>query len=321
MDRAALLRRLGSVVGGAERLPRHPSWRFAFFSYLTTDPLFVALQYGMQDAVALVGCTATWGGSPNGDATEVAKAVDLAVSEKVDGIAVPVLGSQTLDDAVGRATVAEIPAVALNVRTPGELRLPHVGMPSGPAAARIAARITATVRSGDVAVLAGDRELAALRPLADAVVGAIRRSGRLRASLVSTGVDLYAQLGAVAEYVEKHRDVRAFVALDSGSTEALGAALSKLGPGGPFAAGSGVLPATLKLVAKGTLAFTIDEQPYEQGFLSALQLFLAKLSGGLLAPADVRTGPVFVTRANVGRYLNTRTRFEGSSSKQKYPIG
>ena len=104
----------------AERLPRHPSWRFAFISYLTTDPLFVALQYGMQDAVALVGCTATWGGSPNGDATEVAKAVDLAVSEKVDGIAVPVLGSEALDDAVGRATVAGIPAVALNVRTPGD---------------------------------------------------------------------------------------------------------------------------------------------------------------------------------------------------------
>ena len=305
----------------AERLPRHPSWRFAFLSYLTTDPLFVALQYGMQDAVALVGCTATWGGSPNGDATEVAKAVDLAVSEKVDGIAVPVLGSEALDDAVGRATVAGIPAVALNVRAPGELRLPYVGMPSGPAAARIAARIAGKLRSGDVAVLAGERELVALRPLAHALVAALGRTGRLRASLVSTGIDVYAQLGAVAEYVAKHRDVRALVALDTGSTEALGAALSKLGPGGPLAAGSGVLPATLKLVAEGTLDFTIDEQPYEQGFLAALQLFLTKLSGGLLAPADVRTGPVFVTKQSVGRYLNTRTRFEGSSSRQKYPIG
>ena len=143
----------------------------------------------------------------------------------------------------------------------------------------------------------------------------------MRASLVTTGIDVYAQLGAVAEYVAKHRDVRALVALDTGSTEALGAALSKLGPGGPLAAGSGVLPATLKLVAEGTLDFTIDEQPYQQGFLAALQLFLTKLSGGLLAPADVRTGPVFVTKQSVGRYLNTRTRFEGSSSRQKYPIG
>jgi simple sugar transport system substrate-binding protein len=319
-DRAALLRRLGSVLAGVERLPRHPHWRFAFLSYLTTDPLFVALQYGVQDAVALVGCTAAWGGSPNGDAAELAKAVDLAVSEKVDGIGVPVLGSELLEDAVGRATVAGIPAVALNVRAPGGLRLPHVGMASRPAAARIAARVAAKLRSGEVAVLAGDRELIALRPLADALVSAIGRSGRLRASVVSTGMDVYAQLGAVAEYVAKHRDVRGLVALDTGSTEALGVALSKLGPRRPFAAGSGVLPATLKLVAEGTLDFTIDEQPYEQGFMAALQLFLTKLSGGLLAPADVRTGPVFVTTANVGRYRNTRTRFEGSSSKQKYPI-
>ena len=48
-----------------------------------------------------------------------------------------------------------------------------------------------------------------------------------------------------------------------------------------------------------------------------MQLFLFKLSGGLQAPSDTNTGLLFVTKNNVGPYLSTQTRFEGSSSQQK----
>jgi simple sugar transport system substrate-binding protein len=52
-----------------------------------------------------------------------------------------------------------------------------------------------------------------------------------------------------------------------------------------------------------------------------LQLFLYRYSGGLVAPADTNTGLNFVTRANVGRYLTTKSRFEGSSAAERYPVG
>ena len=51
-----------------------------------------------------------------------------------------------------------------------------------------------------------------------------------------------------------------------------------------------------------------------------MQLFLYKLSGGLVAPSDTNTGLLFVTKANVKPYLTTKTRYEGSSSAQKYPV-
>jgi simple sugar transport system substrate-binding protein len=88
---------------------------------------------------------------------------------------------------------------------------------------------------------------------------------------------------------------------------------------GVRAGGFGVLPATLKLIAEGHLAFTVDEQPYLQGFLPVLQLFLAKLSDGLVAPAGAQTGAQFVTKANVREYL-VKTRFHGSSSRHRYPL-
>jgi simple sugar transport system substrate-binding protein len=320
-DRATLLGQIAAVLAVGERLPRHPAWRFTFLSYLTTDPLFVALQYGIQDGVALARCTSTWSGSAKGDAHEVAKAVDLAVAQKVDGIAVPLLDDGDLEDAIARATLAEIPLVGLGARVTRDVHVPYIGVRPEPAAFAIAARLEATVGSGDIAVFAGDRELVALQPLADALVVALQRRG-LHAALVRTGSDVYAQLDGVGRYLDDHNDLRAAVALDTGSTEGLTLWLRKLPPHvrAPRAGGWGVVPATLKLVAAGLLDFTVDEQPYAQGFLAALQLFLTKLSGGLLEPAEIRTDPVFVTKASVGRYLNTRTRFEGSSSRQRYPI-
>jgi simple sugar transport system substrate-binding protein len=38
-------------------------------------------------------------------------------------------------------------------------------------------------------------------------------------------------------------------------------------------------------------------------------------------PSETNTGLLFVTKANVKPYLTTKTRYEGSSKSQKYPIG
>jgi simple sugar transport system substrate-binding protein len=48
-----------------------------------------------------------------------------------------------------------------------------------------------------------------------------------------------------------------------------------------------------------------------------IQLFLYKLSGGLTVPSETNTGLLFVTKDNVKPYLTTKTRFEGSSTKQQ----
>ena len=73
---------------------------------------------------------------------------------------------------------------------------------------------------------------------------------------------------------------------------------------------------TIQAVRGGHLDFTIDQQAYAQGFYPVVQLFMFKLSGGLQRPADTDTGLVFVTKDTIKPYL-TKTRFEGSSSKEQ----
>jgi simple sugar transport system substrate-binding protein len=44
-------------------------------------------------------------------------------------------------------------------------------------------------------------------------------------------------------------------------------------------------------------------------------MFVWKVSGGLVGPADIDTGLKFVTKDAVGPYLDTKTRYEGSAKE------
>jgi simple sugar transport system substrate-binding protein len=73
-------------------------------------------------------------------------------------------------------------------------------------------------------------------------------------------------------------------------------------------------PNTQKLLAAGQIDFTIDQQPYLQGFLPILQLYLYHASGTLTGMADVNTGLKFLDKETVIPYNSTKSRFEGTSS-------
>jgi simple sugar transport system substrate-binding protein len=85
--------------------------------------------------------------------------------------------------------------------------------------------------------------------------------------------------------------------------------------------GYDLLPIILNTIKSGDLDFTIDQQPYLQGFQPVIQLFLYKLSGGLMAPSNTNTGLLFITKDNVDPYLQTKSRYEGSTKAQTYIKG
>ena len=103
--------------------------------------------------------------------------------------------------------------------------------------------------------------------------------------------------------------------MDAGSTELLGPQAGPIGLAGKIPAGGfDLTPGTLSAIQAGQLDFTIDQEPYLQGFLPALYLYLFNLTGGLVLPPDTDTGLTFVTKSNVGPYLHTKTSYEGSAA-------
>jgi simple sugar transport system substrate-binding protein len=80
--------------------------------------------------------------------------------------------------------------------------------------------------------------------------------------------------------------------------------------------GSDTLEPTLRFVQKGPLKFTIDSQPYLQGFMPIAELFLLKLSGGQTGAGNVDTGIKVVRKAEGATYLGTPSRYVRIPDKQ-----
>lgn len=325
-DRASALRiGLGAMLAGGLRFPvEHPRWRFVFVNHALTNPFFVPARYGSVDAGRLLGVTATWTGSRSSDVGEMVKAMKHAVDARVDGIAVSIIDATAFNATTELALKRDVPVVAYNADGgKSNTRLAYIGQDNYQSGLEMGARIAALVSEGLVCIFIATPNQQNIQPRVDGALDAIRDSGKpLHVQVVASGVDLVAERKKVEATYRANRHVRGLFAVDAGSTQGVADVMRAHGlhATGVRAGGYDLLPATLRAIQDRHLDFTIDQQPYLQGFLPVLQLFLDRYSSGLVAPADTNTGLNFVTRANVARYLTTRSRYEGSSSREAFPV-
>ena len=307
---------------GGGNFPSHPQWNFVFVNHVTTNPFFVPTQYGIQDAVALVGCKYQWTGSASSSVTEMVNAMNAAIAAKADGIAVSIIDPTAFNAPVQAALSAGIPVLAYNADAPAtsnNARLAYIGQDLFQSGVQVGERIASLVPSGEIAGFIATPGSLNIQPRIDGIKSVLSTKPSISFTEVATGAAVNDELSRIEAYYLGHQNLKGMVAVDAGSTQGVSQIMEKysLASKGVHAGGYDLLPVTLQEIQKGNLDFTIDQQPYQQGFTPVMQLFLFKLSGGLQAPSNTNTGLLFVTKDNVGPYLNTQTRFEGSSSQQK----
>lgn len=309
--------------GGGGNFPGHPKWNFVFVNHVTTNPFFVPTQYGIQDACALVNCSYQWTGSDNSIVGDMVNAMNTAIAGKADGIAVAIIDPTAFNAPVENALSAGIPVLSYNADAPASSnnkRLAYVGQDLYQSGVALGNRIVSLVPSGDIVGFIATPGSLNIQPRIDGAKAAIQGSGKpINFVEIATGAAVNDELTRIEAYYLGHRNLKGMVAVDAGSTQGVSEIMEKYGLAakGIHAGGYDLLPKTLQEINGGNLDFTIDQQPYLQGFIPVLQLFLYKLSGGLMQPSNTDTGLLFVGKNNVGPYLNTQTRFEGSSTQQK----
>ena len=280
---------------------------------------------GSEDAAAVVGATVEWTGSVSSNVGEMVKAMRHAIETKADGIAVSIIDPNAFDGPTALARSRGIPVIAYNADGgKASNRLAYIGQDNYQSGLELGARIVSLCRSGDVFLFVATPGQQNIQPRVDGALDAIRDSGSpIRAHVVASGVAIGDERKKIEATVKTNKDLHGLFAVDAGSTAGVAEVMRKFGlhKRGVCAGGYDLLPSTLRAIHDRDLDFTIDQQPYLQGFLPVLQLFLDRYSGGLVLPADTNTGLKFVTRATVARYLTTKSRFEGSSAREQYPIG
>jgi simple sugar transport system substrate-binding protein len=314
-----------SSAAGAGDFPKTPKWKFVFVCHVTTNPFFTPTQYGAADACALLGTTFQWTGSKDAIVAEMVNATNTAVTGKADGIALAVVDKSAFKDPVDKALDAGIPVVSYNAdgsRTdPGTNRLAYIGQGLYESGFALGQRALQQIDSGDVAGFIATPGQLNIQPRIDGAKAAIQQSGKnIKFTSVATNADITKGLSIIDAYVQGHQDVAGLLAVDAGSTQSVGAVVKKYNMRSKslkVAGGFDLIPETLNSVKAGDLDYTIDQQPYLQGFLPVLALYFYKISGGLLFPPTTNTGLLFVTKDNVDPYLQTKTRYEGSDTAQK----
>jgi simple sugar transport system substrate-binding protein len=340
-DRRAFLRRTaitGAAVGGVSSLlgacgssassqsgsaavfGSHPKYKFVVVNHVTTNPFFVPTQYGLADACKLLGCSYEWTGSESSNVNQMVNAVNTAISSGANGIAVSLIDLHAFNGPVESALKAGIPVVAYNADASTNKRLSYTGQDLRLAGEKMGQRIVAAVKSGDVALFIATPGSANLQPRIEGAQAAIKASGApITIHTVATGAAVPGELSTIEAYWVGHKTTKGMYAVDGGSTESLARVMQKFGLAakGVKAGGFDLTEGTQKLLKEGNIEFTIDQQPYLQGFLPVLQLFLWHVSGSLTGPVEIDTGLKFLDKETVKPYVESKSRYEGTASEVK----
>jgi len=304
--------------------PATPPWQFWFVNHVTTNLFFVPTQNGFADAAKLLGLpTPKWGGSTTSTATDMVSYLNTAIAAKANGIATTVINATSFTTPVANAMNAGIPVISYNadgvvshgVADIGTNRLCYVGQALYNSGVAMGNRIKSLVTTpGEVVIFIATPGTGNIQPRYDGAASVLTPAG-YTVKEIATGALTSGEGAAEKAYLTGAKStLKGAFAVDAGSTEQLGPSLASVGLAGKIPAGGfDLTPGTLTAINSGQLDFTIDQEPYLQGFLPTLYLYLFNLTGGLVSPPNTDTGLTFVTKSNVGPYLTTKTSYEGSA--------
>jgi simple sugar transport system substrate-binding protein len=306
-----------AAQGGGNVFAEDTELKFVLVNHVTTNPFFVPTKYGAEDACKLLGCKYQWTGSESSNVNEMVNAMNTAITGGADGIGVCLVDKRAFNAPTDAALKAKIPVVAYNADEPSNSRLSYIGQDLFVSGQEMGKRIVELVPEGDVALFIATPGASNIQPRIDGARDTIKKSGKgITAHVIATGAALPAELSVIDSYATGHPDTKGYFAVDAGSTQGLAQTIQKhsLRDQGVKGGGYDLTPITQKLLASDQIDFTIDQQPYLQGFLPILQLFMYQASSGLSGIADTNTGLKFLDKTTVADYNNTKSRYEGTSS-------
>jgi simple sugar transport system substrate-binding protein len=291
--------------------------KFVFVNHVTTNPFFVPTKYGAEDACKLLGCTYQWTGSDAANVNEMVNATNSAITAKADGIAIALVDLKAFNGPTQKALDAKIPVLGYNADAADNPRLAYIGQDLFVSGQEMGKRIVELVPSGDVALFIATPGALNIQPRIDGALDTIKKSGKgITPHTIATGAAVPKELSTIDAYWVGHKDTKGMFAVDAGSTQGVAQVIKKYNLRDQDVKGGGydLLPAIQQLLAAGEIDFTIDQQPYLQGFLPVLELFMYKASGTLSGIADVNTGLKFLDKETIVPFNDTKSRYEGNSS-------
>src|SRR3984957_11026215 len=293
--------------------PQH----FTMVNHVTTNVFFTPTQNGAADACKLLGSSYTWTGSATSNVGEMVNSINSAVSSKSNGIGTTLISPTAFNTPVKKALAAKIPVVAYNADEPQTGRLSYIGQDLLVSGQQMGQHIVELLpNGGEIALFIATPGAANIQPRIDGAKDTLKSHPNIKFDVVATGAAVPAELTVINSWAQSHSSAKGMFAVDAGSTQGVAQTIQKQGlkTKGWVGGGYDLTPITEQLLPAGYIEFTIDQQPYLQGFLPILQLYMYNASQGLSGIAETDTGLKFLDKTTVTPYSSTKSRYEGTSN-------
>ena len=283
--------------------------RFVFITCCRDEAFFGPVKKGMADAARAMNVRCEFTGTSGVDLKAQAEMVRKAVADGYHGIAMNIVDPLAFDDVVAEAVQKGVPVVAFNVddNTTPNARLAAVCQDFLKAGRTLATEALKFIPPGSkVLITQHDAGISALDDRLRGAREVLQQKGIAWKSVVS-GNDPPKALEAIARELKADPAIKFVLGTGLTDTEAAGRAIERDFPGqGCGAAGFDLTPEILRLVKAGVLKFTIDQQPYTQGFYPVVQLAL--YCRYRIQPANLDAGAAIIRAADVDQALELSRR-------------
>ena len=274
----------------------------------TTNSFWQAVKLGFDDACAKIGANGQFVFVQNEGSVEQQVAnMQAAIARKPDALITSLVDNNAFVGVLKDAKEKGIIVISSNVdATAGPeltLREAFIGQNFIPAGANLGKRLSALFpKEGPIRVLVGvsapgqnwsEQRAQGIMNGLDAFKKA-NPDRQVTIDKLDSGTDLATAADRVGAYLNAHQDTTAY--FDTGFWHAGVAKVLKdrnIPPGKVLLGGFDLVPQVLEMMKAGYIQTEVDQQPYEQGFMPVMEVYLKKTIG--LAPADIDTGEAVIT--------------------------
>ncbi len=273
-----------------------------------SNTFWQAVQKGYEDACSKLAanCQMVYV-QTDGSVQEQVANMEAAIARTPDALITSIVDNNAFDDVIKRARDAGIVVIASNVDdlegAAGNARQAFIGQGFVPAGYSLAAAQWKNMPAeGDLHILVGvsapgqnwseQRALGVTNFLDEQI--AANPDRKITYEKIDSGTDLATVGDRVGAYLSANPNTNAY--FDTGFWHAaVGRVLADRGvePGKVLLGGFDLVPEVLEQMKAGYVQVQVDQQPYMQGFMPVMQVYLAKTVG--LSPADIDTGQGIVT--------------------------
>lgn len=260
------------------------------------DAFWSVVKSGADRAGEDLGIDVQYNSDP--DVTKQAELVDSAVAKKVDGIVVSMADPDGLEDAVRKAVAAGIPVITINSglsESKAFGALTHVGQDETQAGEQAGKKFNELGTKKLVCVIHEAGNIG-LQQRCDGAKKTFEGSFK---TLQVDGADTGKAAESIQSALQADTTIDGLLTLNGQVT--LGAVQANQAAGTDAQIASFDMSSdVLKGIKAGDIAFTVDQQPYLQGYLGVSFLYLKVLNGNDVGGGQpVYSGPALVTKDNV----------------------